>query len=315
VQYRPAYKRTTIKMEIKEMSLCILCGKEAEQIEPKLAYYHYKCRFCGEYKITLQAATLIGNKEYNQSKYIISSIIFNNQINKNDVFTVTTDTLKEIYNTKETNVKNKIYRLSMYCYKITKDKGLGNEIEDIPNQCCYANDNNELFTLLDYLKEMQIITFTKDTQSSAAKILCSIISNIKLTTNAYILFDNGINSLEDFERLFMTDKEKDKSIFINNRDGNLIFGSNNTQIISEQGITESEIIKILLNRNIEIDIIDKIREDIKELSIEINKAKIDIDKVTSIFQRIKSIGGKAILVALSFINKPEFAAIVNKIIQ
>ncbi len=296
------------------MSKCYFCGNITEDIAPLGAYIHIRCDACGEYKVTFQALSVFPASISENIKGIIVGEIFENTQNNRDVFIIDSKCIQKIDINEKGRIAFKAYKLAEYCYKKTMENGLGSKIVKIPYQCCYTNSKNEYHVILEYLKEISVLSYEKSDHRDASGIACSVFSNIKMDSRAYITFERGINNLEEFERLFMNHDDKHQYITVNNENGNVAIGSNIAQH-NTVGISESEIIRELLKKGIDISLIDKIRDDIKELANEINRIEIDTNKINRIFEKIKAIGGNVLVGAFSFLSRPECIGIISKMLK
>ncbi len=183
-------------------------------------------------------------------------------------------------------------------------------------QCCYAKNKNELKVIKQRLKELSIISYkvlakTHDANGGET----NLISNPIMSLNAYSKFENGINSCEDFNNAFGGFGMNMEYTYIKNENGNVVLGDNNFVNNNMSGISDSTIIKELLSRNISIDEVDKIRNEIKDLSEELNKNKTDMTRISNIFSKIKLVGGNVLLLAFNFLTKPEVVAIIDKLVH
>ncbi len=93
-----------------------------------------------------------------------------------------------------------------------------------------------------------------------------------------------------------TCKRKDYNIVnINNIGGNIAIGDNNTQVICNSNTSEfdkddftNELVKYMMNRNVNFSSISKIDTELKELAEEIDKLnKKENNNVNGIFNKIK----------------------------
>lgn len=82
-------------------------------------------------------------------------------------------------------------------------------------------------------------------------------------------------------------------------------GQGITQTISQNGLSE-KIVDALLQNNVSLDDIDKIRSEIEQLSNEVVKTKPDSSVIVSIFKRIAEFGVQlAIPIIANTVNNPE----------
>lgn len=283
---------------------CIFCDNEAQTTPPYGAYYHLTCKDCGEYKISLAALSSLIDDAI---KIKLSGMSFSSWYYDNKVIFFTTELINSVEMHEDVFVIEKLYYLTQYIYTETKKNGIGYMIKNIPNACCYAKDSSEQLELLKQLKELKIIEFELYENGS----YCRIFKNTKLNVSAFMTFQNGIHSVEMFREAFMSEK-RISHISIPNNSGNIAIGSGNTQsIMMNTSINEKDVIKELLNRNIEMEIIDKIRTEIKELAVEYNKNNVDEDRMNKIFKKLKTIGGNVLLSAFTFLSKPEVVTIIQ----
>jgi hypothetical protein len=303
------------------MSECMLCRAEAQELLPtkENPNRHFICKICGEYNVSIPAIHMLQDDRYKFKKHIISSEIFWNNNSEQSKILITTNYLTLIPYEERDKLLNKAFYLSKYLFEETRNKGLGNEIDNIPIQCCYAKNKNEKSAILDYLRSLDIVSFNSCEQYADNKVICRIIENIRMTAKSYIAFEKGISSINQFEQTFIGKNMDNSNVsiknVINNEHGNVAIGNNNIQVNSTSGITESDIIKNLLNNGIPIDEIDKIRKEITQLTEEWNKEQIEKEKYEKIFSSIKNIGGTAVLAAIKLFSRPEIVAIIDNIIH
>lgn len=297
------------------MAKCFFCSSECESYPPSGAYYYIACKKCGEYKITIPSTVELNNEIVKNNLHVLAADVFwNNRTVSEELIIKTEYLLNNDYNNKNKLI-NKTYYLARYIFEETKKVGLGAKVEGFVPQCCYAKNSEEVYSILAYLKELSIVSYWKNDRYSANGFAVGIIGDIKMKAKAYGIFENGISSVKEFESAFRGINMEIPNILIDNKNGNVVLGNNNNVNTEISGITESSIVKELLLRNIDLDQIDKIRSEIKELSLEISSNRNDIEKITNIFSKIKAVGGKVLLTAFSFITKPEVIGVIDRLIQ
>lgn len=281
---------------------CHLCNSKAKIIPPQGAYSHIDCKNCGEYKMTFASSHLINEN----NKYLLSGMICN-RINKNEPFLITKDIIKNILSPL---VQEKFFYLGKFIFEKTKLLGIGSKINDIPLNCCYAKNSDEFLQLVKQLKELGIIDFELYENGGA----CVIFTDICMQISAYSKFETGIDSTEKFKECFMDQNKKIEQLNIFDNSGNIAFASGHAHIIQNtEVITESDLIKTLLGNGIQINTIDQIREDLTDLITEYNKDKLDQNKLTNIFMKLRNIGGKILLSGLTLLIKPEVIQLIENV--
>ena len=197
---------------------CFLCSEEADKLPHQGLEHHLYCKNCGEYKITIQAERVLEYMHEN-IRYILSSQTFEKYYYEDKPLTVLSE---HIQNAKDITLSEKLYKLSKYLFHETKKRNLGTEIEDIKHSQFYCKNDIEYFHLLDTLKSMSIIDFEKiDGPSGAKGTHNTMYGYPKLLGPAMLNFEEGIESVEDFKRVFMTTK-KDGNQFTTNINGEKI---------------------------------------------------------------------------------------------
>lgn len=288
------------------MIKCFLCDNESEEM-PKLDdYYHIKCKKCGEYIIS----SLSLNQISPDNKYLLMGKVFETNYSQKSVLKITSDLIESI-NTTGVNISFKVYKLVEYLYQETLKKGLGAVFTSVPLACCYAKNNDEFYELLCLLKEKNVVTFFCAENGNFGRIF----GKIKLHASTFSKFQLGINSLQDFEEKIMG-KDTDSGKIVLTNYGNFSLGNNNILTNNtSNGITESEIITAIMRNGVGIDVIDRLRDEIKELTLLYNKQSIDKSTFQKVLERIKKIGGNAVLFGLNVLSRPEIIPIIENIIK
>lgn len=286
------------------MGSCYLCGKDSEIIPGSSGVHAYiRCKNCGRYRITFQA--LFELKEIN--KPLLSSVVFYNYYFLHNEIMLTRENIStEIEKVNKITTQQKLYQLSRFIFKETRENGIGVKIPYITSSCCYAKSNDELLALMNTLKAKNVIAFELHSNGP-----CVVFENPIMGIEAYSKFEESIDSFDSFKELIMSEKANVKII---NNSGNISLGSNNTQSIeSTRGITETELIKSMLSSNVDISIIDKMRPEIKELIEEYNKDVPNKQRTEVILKKMFQIGGNIIGNSLMLLSKPEVIQVIDNI--
>jgi hypothetical protein len=195
---------------------CFLCSEISDKLPHEGLTTHLFCKNCGEYVITLQAERVLELNQYDDIKYLLSSQTFENYYYEHKPLTIKAE---HIENAKDLPLLEKLYKLSRYLYHETKERGLGSKIDNSYLQF-YCRNNDEYFKLLETLKSMNIIEFEKyDSPSGSKGTFNSMYDSPKLLGNAMLAFEEGIDNIEDFKRVFMTTKIDGDQYNFNINDG------------------------------------------------------------------------------------------------
>jgi hypothetical protein len=286
---------------------CLFCDREAQTFPPTGAYTHINCNQCGEYKISIAALSSLTEK----NKHLIAGKVFHSHYYDKEVLLITTQVISEIENHSQKIVLiDKLFFLSKYIYTKTIENEIGFVLESVPNSCCYVKNNSEQLELLKLLKELGIVEFMLHENGN----FCRIFGDIKMTLAAIAKFESGIESSKIFREIFMEKDNYSTGIRIENNKGNIAIGSDNYQV-NQTGITESELIKSLLQNGIEMETLDKIRAELKELVVEYNSERVNRERVKTLLTKLKNAGGNLLLSGLTLFSKPEFVQLVENIKQ
>ncbi|MHB9294051.1 hypothetical protein Holit_03177 [Hollandina sp. SP2] len=190
------------------MTGCFLCGDDRadissywEENDEEGAVRLVKCPNCGDYKISIPAeAEIINGIHQKQVFPIIFGEVFDSFYYKNEIKVVKTDDFRTA---KSVSTIEKLYRLAKYLY--TESGKAGNEGLPQKPACCFCLPTDENYGgLMKCLEKHGIIRFI-DTATDDEDIT-EHFSDIRVTVKARIAFERGINTVEDFERVFMSDK-------------------------------------------------------------------------------------------------------------
>jgi DNA-directed RNA polymerase subunit RPC12/RpoP len=215
-----------------EKMKCFLCSKEADVLPKQDAEYHnIRCQNCGEYKITIQAVEIL-KYMHEDIKYILSSQTFEKYHYERKPLTIQ---IAHITNAKDITLSEKLYKLSKYFYNETKFRGLGTKIDGDFSQF-YCKNNDEYFHLLKTLKSLNIIEIERFDGPSGAKGSRNIMyDSPKLSSFAILAFEKGINSIEEFEEVFMSrKKDGDNYIKIQGNKNMINLATGNGQMTANQ---------------------------------------------------------------------------------
>jgi len=244
---------------------CYLCSKTADIIPhaEAAAITRIHCQNCGEYVITAQAIHIL-ELSSDDFKYILSSQTFEKFYYEQKPFTIKKE---HIENAKDIPTSEKLYKLSNYIFQETKKRGLGTSIE-ISCSRFYCRNNDEYLNLLEILKSMQIIEFEKIGGTNRDNRV--MIYPPKLLGKAMLAFEEGINSSDDFKKVFMKTNNNGNNINLKLQgDGNqLNFANDNANITATQNNSIdikalNTLIENILN-SLPQDIDNNTRNEIKE---------------------------------------------------
>jgi hypothetical protein len=198
---------------------CPFCSKQADLFARKGATHHIVCDNCGEYIITLPAERLLEANDFGDKLYLLSSQIFEKNYYENEVLTIGA---KQIENLVDISFYDKVYRLARYIYMETKRIGPGQKIETIRPQSHYCRNTGEYIYMLDILQSSKIITYEKIGGENGDDRVMAMPP--KLTGMAMLSFEEGIENLEDFKKVFMSSfsKHEGVNISVNSNSGSLI---------------------------------------------------------------------------------------------
>jgi hypothetical protein len=182
---------------------CFLCSNTVDILPHEGATKHLYCKNCGEYVITLQAEFALEHMN-EDIRFILSSQTFEKYYYEQKPLTIL---IEHIHNAKNIPLLEKLFKLSKYLYRETKYNGLGTKINCSYSQF-YCRNNDEYFKLLEKLKSNNIIEFEKyDGPSGAKGTFSSMYDSLELSSNAMLAFEEGIDNIEDFKRVFMPTKK------------------------------------------------------------------------------------------------------------
>lgn len=290
-----------------KMQNCVLCNNLAEEITPTDDYKHFVCSDCGEYKISNYAIADISD----QNRFLLSFAVFKSYFYMKKPLFLTSEVIESIQNNHtEIKIIDKLFCLAKYVYLITSEKNIGFKLKNIPNACCNARNSNEQLELLKTLQENRVLIFEEIRQND---FKC-YFGNIIMTSSAFMKFQTGIDSAVNFQEVFMEHDKQQNNFNFSNNQGNINLGANSNQSIQiQKGITEDEVIQNLLANGIGVNIIDKIRPELKDLVKEYNKDKINNNNISNILCKLKTIVGNVVLSGLSFLSKPEVIQLIQNI--
>lgn len=190
---------------------CFLCSEIADVLptQSQSAVTHLYCKNCGEYNITIQAELDLESCQ-NDIKYILSSQTFEKYYYEQEPLTILSE---HINNAKDIPLLEKLFKLSKYLYHETKKIGLGSKIDGIGYSQFYCRNDDEFIQLLETLKSNNIIDIVKK-RGTIADIRPYIYLPI-LLGNAMLVFEEGIDNIEDFKKAFMNTKNDRNQFNIN----------------------------------------------------------------------------------------------------
>lgn len=295
---------------------CFLCGSSAIIWPNTDCYTDLECDNCGRYHISEQAIAVEAYKK--NTRYIIAGNVFDNYYYSKNIIMVK---IEDFENARDIRTTEKLYKLAKYIY--TETTKYDPDIR-VCNACCYAKDDEERNLLLDELKKENILDFKKKKDNSIGyEEPIFEYNDIRLTVNAKIIFENGINSSDHFMEVFMKSSKEGGNSYINyfnNSPGAQSYqnsnNNTNTNMQNSDGsnINEASIIEKLKENQVSLATIEAIKSEIREIVSEYNKPTIDREVFRSIISRIKNIGGNILLLAFNFLTKPEAVEIINRVI-
>jgi hypothetical protein len=289
---------------------CVLCSSQAEQLATQGATRHVLCNKCGDYIIIFPVERLLKSNNYDNIKHFLSGQVYENMIDEKSPFIIGYEQLAEPF---ELPLMQKLYKLSKYLWFQTKKYGYGNDnLHIIPEQA-YCKDMRELVYLAGILREKNVIAGGISSVGSVDFVAYGC--TIHLTPNAILAYEEGINDIETFRRVFMGNNDNGDNIKVS-----LENASNNQITIALQG-SKAEAIQ---NNNSAIAEIAKLLDELKAQipnDLPANTKEQITDSISAINAEIKnqkpnkSIINTLLLGLRGLVNTAGFAASVAAILH
>jgi hypothetical protein len=244
---------------------CPFCSKQADLLATKGMTHHIICDNCGEYIITFPAIRVLEVNDFEDRLYLLSSQTFENTYYEREILTVGAE---QIEHPIDVPFHEKLYRLARYIYSETKRTGPGQKVEKIRPQSHYCRDASEYMYLLDTLQSLGIISYEKIGGKNGDDRI--MIMPPKLTGTAMLSFEEGINNLDEFKKVFMGGFSNNDGVSIN------VNGASGSQFnVALQGSK----IKATQNNNPALSEINNLLEDLL--------SKIPVELSNDIKEQIK----------------------------
>jgi hypothetical protein len=158
--------------------------------------HHLDCPSCGEYLIAISAEGILeADPLYQKKKAILSGMAFESCFYQNEPLKITPDLLKTA---KDISRHEKLFKLAAYFYLKAKENN-----EDLPQNptCCYQGNDKQYSNLMKELEKYRIIHYIL--AEDDGEDYTSHFMQIEMTTNALLVYENGINTIEEFKEAFM----------------------------------------------------------------------------------------------------------------
>jgi hypothetical protein len=254
---------------------CPLCSKQSDLLATKGMTHHIICDNCGEYIITFPAERVLEVNNFEDRLYLLSSQTFESTYYDLEVLTVGAE---QIEHPVDVSFHEKIYKLARYIYSETKRMGPGKKIEKIRPQSHYCRETSEYIYLLDALQSLGIITYEKIGGKNGDDRIMAMPP--KLEGQAMLAFEEGIDNLDEFKKVFMSSiSNKDGiSINVNSASGsqfNVALQGSKIKATQNNNPSLSEINNLLddLLSKIPVELSKEIKEQIKD-SISVIKMEL-----------------------------------------
>jgi hypothetical protein len=270
---------------------------------------HIICDNCGDYIITFPAERLLEINNFEDRLYLLSSQTYENTYYEKGILTIGAE---QIHHPIDISFHEKIYRLARYIYSETKRIGLGQNIEKIRPQSHYCRDSNEYMYLLDTLQSLGIIIYEKVGGKNGDDR--EMIMPPKLTGTAILSFEKGIENLDEFKRVFVSDFSKNDgvSISVNSASGSqfnvALQGSkinatqNNNPDLSEiKNLLDDLLLKIPAELSSEVK--EQIKDSVSAIKAELQNPSPNKGAIKTMFLGMKTLS-----------NAAQFAAAVTTIL-
>jgi hypothetical protein len=284
---------------------CFLCNKKARLKPVTDAYYFIDCPNCGQYKISDFA---IVTKAYNSKKrYFVAGEIFDSYYYKNDIKLLTTD---DFTKAKPISCSEKLFKLAKYFFSETeKDE---TDIIQRPS-CCYEDGGEQYGKLMNELSKLNIITYIDATDDD--EDFTSHFIEIKLTIQARIKFEKGINTPDEFMDAFMHTNNSANKISVNIQDstnsqinvatdGSKIKATQNNNPALNEIIKLLDVLKTQIPNDLQASIKEQVIESISAVQSEIKKQEPNNHIIKTLLLGIKGL-----------VNTVGFAASIVTILQ
>jgi hypothetical protein len=288
--------------------ICILCSSQANQLATESSTRHILCDNCGEYIITFAAERLFKLNNFDDIKYLLSSQSYENMIDKKEPFVITAEQLS---NPIELSLIEKLYKLSKYLWHKTKKHDVGNTNLDIIHSQTYCKDMNELAYLTNILRKKNVIngSISSVSYGTTTAYGCSI----RLSPDAIIAFESGLNDIKTFKEVFMLSNNRNITIGVEDSTNTKIIVAiegSKIEVVKNNDSMFVEIAELLeeLKSQVPIDlpvvIKDQVSESISAIKTEINSPKPNKSLISTLLIGLKGL-----------VNAAGFAASVATILQ
>jgi hypothetical protein len=158
--------------------------------------YHLYCPYCGEYFIAIPAEVILeNNPQCQKKKAVLSGMAFESYFYQNKPIQITPDLLAKA---KDISLHEKLFKLAAYFYREARENNA-----HLPQNpaCCYQGNDKKYSDLMNLLKELSIINYRLAVDDSTDYV--SSFIGIEMTPGALLMYENGINNIEEFKEAFM----------------------------------------------------------------------------------------------------------------
>jgi hypothetical protein len=254
------------------------------------ACHHLFCQNCGEYLIAIPAEVCLANiPEHRKKRALLSGMAFESYYYRENKLQITPEMLAEV---KDISLHEKLFKLAKYFYYKAKD---ANSCLQQNPACCYQGNDKKYSDLMKMLKKIEIINFILAEDDSEDYV--SNFIDIEMTISAMLKFENGINTLIDFEEAFMNNDKNTPNIKIGDNakqvnvamgNGTVIATQNNNPTLQEfQSLFDDLLRQIPDNASKEIR--EQINEGLFTLKTELQKPQPSKGTMNLIMSGIKGL--------------------------
>jgi hypothetical protein len=214
-------------MKGENTTTCFLCSKPAEMMGSVGGCHQLYCSNCGQYLIAIPVEGYFEiNPEYKKKRPVLSGMAFEANYYKDKVLQITPDLLEKA---KDISLHDKLFKLATYFYNEAKEEN--SSLNQNP-ACCYESNNKKYSDLMKMLKRIEILNFILAEDDS--KDYVSNFLEIEMTISAMLIFEKGINTLNDFEEAFMNNGKNKSSIKIGDNAKQVNVAMDNGTVIATQ---------------------------------------------------------------------------------